>query len=178
MEDNPAHSSQIELQENIPLTENEIQEAEKGLNVGMKIATITIAVTTVFLGVIAVLCTTKENLSKLKYYDYISFALVGLLMFCFCYLIALLADRYNKHNWKKDKLNGKNRLISVVIDRDKTEHAEYLTFSGPLENEKVRIEVKQEYYNRFQIGSKVMVTYLKFSKKALEITDLKKSDLK
>jgi len=83
----------------------------------------------------------------------------------------MLADRYNKYNWKKDKLNGKNKLTSVVINRDKTEHAEYLTFAGPFKNEKIRIEVKQEDYNRYKAGSKVVVTYLKFSKKALKIID-------
>lgn len=68
-------------------------------------------------------------------------------------------------------MQGKNRLVSVVVDRDKTEHAEYLTFLGPADNEKIRIEVDLEDYHRYPVGSKVIVTYLKFSRKALEITD-------
>lgn len=163
---------EIELQENIPLTEDEITEIEKGFKLMMKIITITIAMTLVLLGIIAAMCTTKENLNSLKYYDYFGFAMVGLLLFAFSYFIAWCADRYNKHNWKKDKLIGKNRLMSVVIGRDKTEHAEYLTFAGPVTNEKIRIEVKQEEYSRYKIGSRVIVTYLKFSKRALDINEL------
>ena len=41
--------------------------------------------------------------------------------------------------------------MTIVIGRDKTEHAEYLTFSGPAKNEKIRIEVKQEDYGRLKL---------------------------
>lgn len=171
MENHQIENSQIRLQENIPLTDDEIEQTEIDQKVFMRVAVITLVIGIFFLGIIAVLSVKKETLDNLKYYDYIAFSFIGLLFFSFCYLIAVLADRYNKYNWKKDKLNGKNKLTSVVINRDKTEHAEYLTFAGPFRNEKIRIEVKQEDYNRYKIGSKVIVTYLKFSKKALEITD-------
>ncbi|MEJ2901135.1 hypothetical protein [Pedobacter panaciterrae] len=171
MESRQIENSQIRLQENIPLTEEEIKEMEIGQKATMRIVTITIIVGILFLGIIAVLSVEKETLDNLKYYDYIAFSCIALLFFSFCYFIAMLADRYNKYNWKKDKLNGKNKLTSVVINRDKTEHAEYLTFAGPFKNEKIRIEVKQEDYNRYKAGSKVVVTYLKFSKKALKIID-------
>jgi hypothetical protein len=163
---------QIQLQENIPLTEEEIKQMEATQKTFMRIAVITLVAGMFFIGIIAALAVEKETLDNLKYYDYIAFTAIGLLMFSFCYCIAWLADRYNKYNWKKDKLNGKNRLTSVVIGRDKTEHAEYLTFSGPFKNEKIRIEVKQEDYNRYKTGSKVIVTYLKFSRTALDITDI------
>lgn len=146
-----------------------METGQKGV---MGIVVITLVVGILFLAIIAVLSVRKETLDNLKYYDYIAFSCIGFLFFCFCYFFAWLADRYSKYNWKKDKLNGKNKLTSVVIKRDKTEHAEYLTFSGPFKNEKIRIEVKPEDYDRYQIGSKVIVTYLKFSKQALEIADL------
>lgn len=171
MENHQIENSQVRLQENIPLTDAEIKQAEIAQKVFMRIAVITLVIGIFFLGIIAVLSVKKETLDNLKYYDYLAFSCIGLLFFSFCYLIAVLVDRYNKYNWKKDKLNGKNKLTSVVINRDKTEHAEYLTFAGPFRNEKIRIEVKQEDYNHYKIGSKVIVTYLKFSKKALEITD-------
>jgi hypothetical protein len=171
MADHQIDNSQIQLQENIPLTDEEIKQMEAAQKVFMKVAVITLAIATLLIGIIAAFSTEKEHLYNLKYYDYIVFAGLGLSLFGFCYLIAWLADKYNKHNWKKDKLNGKNKLTSVVINRDKTEHAEYLTFAGPFENPKIRIEVKQEDFDRYKIGSKVVVTYLKFSKKALEIID-------
>ena len=171
MEDHQIDYSQIRLQENIPLTDEEIKQMDTTQKAVMKIVVITMIVALFFMGIIAVLSTKKENLYNLKYDDYIGFACVGLSLFCFCYLIAWLADKYNKHNWKKDKLNGKNKLTSVVINRDKTEHAEYLTFAGSLENQKIRIEVTPADYSRYKVGSKVIVTYLKFSKKALEIID-------
>lgn len=43
--------------------------------------------------------------------------------------IGFLADKYSRYNWNKDKLKGKNKLRTVIINRDKTEHAEYLTFT-------------------------------------------------
>lgn len=107
----------------------------------------------------------------LGYKDYFAFLCVGLLFFGFCYFFAWLCVQYFRYNWRKDKLQGKNRLVSVVVDPDKTEHAEYLTFLGPADNEKIRIEVDLEDYHRYPVGSKVIVTYLKFSRKALEITD-------
>ena len=153
MENHQIENAQIRLQENIPLTDNEIKQMETGQREVMRIVVITLIVGIFFLGIIAVLSVKKETLDNLKYYDYIAFSCIGLLFFSFCYFIAMLADRYNKYNWKKDKLNGKNKLTSVVINRDKTEQAEYLTFAGPFRNEKIRIEVKQEDYSRYKIGS-------------------------
>ena len=171
MENHQIENSHVQLRENIPLTDAEIQQLDKGQKAVMGVVVTTIVIGMFFIGIIAVFSVEKETLDNLKYDDYIAFFCIGLLFFSFCYVIAWLANRYNQHNWKKDKINGKNKLTSVVINRDQTEHAEYLTFAGPQKNGKIRIEVKQEDYNRFQIGSKVMVTYLKFSKKALEISD-------
>ena len=171
MEDLQIDKLQIQLQQNIPLGEEEIMEMDRGHKVMTKMIAVIIAVSVVLMGLIAVFTVKKETLEALGYEDYFAFLCVGLSFFCFCYLIAWLCVQYSRYNWKKDKLNGKNRLTSMVVDRDKTEHAEYLTFVGPADNEKIRIEVDLEDYNRYKIGSKVIVTYLKFSKKALEITD-------
>ena len=171
MEDHQIDKLQIQLQQNIPLREEEIMEMERGHKVMMRIIAVTIAVSMVLMGLIAVFAVKKETLEGLGYEDYFAFVCGGVSFFCFCYLIAWLCVQYSRYNWRKDKLKGKNRLTSVVVDRDKTEHAEYLTFLGPADNERIRIEVDLEDYNRYKIGSRVIVTYLKFSKKVLEITD-------
>jgi len=163
--------SLIRLQENIPLTEGEIKEIEQGHKGVLRVVAVTIALSMVFMGLIAIFSVKKETLDGLGYKDYFAFFCLGLSFFCFCYLMAWLCVLYFRYNWRKDKLRGKNRLVSVVIDRDKTEHAEYLTFSGPADQAKIRIEVDMEDYHRYPVGSKVIVTYLKFSRKALEISD-------
>lgn len=170
MEDLQIDKLQIQLQQNIPFRQEEIMEVDRAHKVMIKMIAVIIAVSMVLMGVIAVFSVKKETLEELDYEDYFAFLCVGLSFFCFCYLIAWLCVQYSRYNWRKDKLNGKNRLTSMVVHRDKTEHAEYLTFLGPADNEKIRIEVDLEDYNRYKIGSKVIVTYLKFSKKALEIT--------
>ena len=171
MEDHKIDNLKVQLQENIPLTEEEVKQIETEQKTGMRVFVITLTISVLFLGIFAALCVDKEVLLALKYYDYIVFAGIGLLLFGFCYSIGFLADKYSRHNWKKDKLKGKNKLTTIIINRDKTEHAEYLTFAGPLKNQKIRIEVKEQEYIRYKIGAKVTVTYLEFSKKALEIVD-------
>lgn len=171
MENHQIDNLEIQLQENIPLTEEEIKQIEIEQKKGMRIFVITLTISILFLGIFAALCVDKETLCALKYYDYIVFAGIGLFLFGFCYSIGFLADKYSRYNWNKDKLKGKKKLKTVIINRDKTEHAEYLTFAGPLKNQKTRIEVKEQEYKRYKIGSKVTVTYLEFSKKALEIVD-------
>lgn len=165
-------NSHIQLQENIPLTEEEIKQTDTAQKTMMRVAVITIAVAILLIGIIAASSVKEETLNNLKYYDYLVFGGIGLSLFGFCYFIAWGVSKYDRYNWEKDKSAGKSKLTSVVINRDKTEHAEYLTFAGPLENQKIRLEVKPEDYKRYTIGSKVMVTYLKFSKKAIEIIGL------
>ncbi|MDR6783351.1 hypothetical protein ABIE26_000161 [Pedobacter africanus] len=167
MEQRQTVNWEVRLEENIPLTADEINEMERGHKAMLRMIALTIALGMVFMGVIAVFSVKKETLDGLDYEDYFAFLCVGLSFFCFCYLMAWLCIQYFKYNWRKDKSSGKNRLSTVVVDRDKTEHAEYLTFEGPAH--KIRIEVDLEDYQRYPVGSKVLVTYLKFSKKALNI---------
>lgn len=167
MEQRQTVNWEVRLEENIPLTGDEINEMERGHKAMLRMIALTITLGMVFMGVIAVFSVKKETLDGLDYEDYFAFLCVGLLFFCFCYLMAWLCVQYFRHNWKKDKSSGKSRLSTVVVDRDKTEHAEYLTFEGPAG--KIRIEVDLEDYQRYPVGSKVLVTYLKFSKKALNI---------
>lgn len=172
MENHQIDSSQIYLQENIPLSEEEIKEMEQVHQVIIRVVAITIVVSMAIMGLIGAFAVKRETLQELGCEDYFAFLCIGVLFFGFCYFFAWLCAQYFRYKWRKDKLNGKNKLTSIVIYRDKTEHAGYLTFSGPLKNEKIRIEVKPGDYYRYKIGSKVIVTYLKFTKKALEITDL------
>lgn len=167
MEQRQTVNWEVRLEENIPLTGDEINEMERGHKAMLRMIALTITLGMVFMGVIAVFSVKRETLDGLDYEDYFAFLCVGLLFFCFCYLMAWLCVQYFRYNWKKDKSSGKSRLSTVVVDRDKTEHAEYLTFEGP--TGKIRIEVDLEDYQRYPVGSKVLVTYLKFSKKALNI---------
>jgi hypothetical protein len=100
------------------------------------------------------------------------FAAGGLALFGFAYLISFLVTGYDRRNWKKDKIHGKNKLISIIINRDKTEYGEYLTFAGKSKNDKIRLEVDPEVYARYQKGTKVVVIYLKYSKTAIFISEL------
>ena len=73
---------------------------------------------------------------------------------------------------KRIRPQGKNKLTSAIINRDKTEHAEYLTFAWPSKNDKIRIRIMPEDYSRYPVGTKLTVIYLKFGKEALELVEL------
>lgn len=81
MKDHQIDNSQIWLQENISLTEDEIKEIERGHKVMMRMLAVTISI--IFMGIIAILSVEKETLEGLGYEDYFSFFCVGLLFFCF-----------------------------------------------------------------------------------------------
>ncbi|WP_162799913.1 hypothetical protein [Pedobacter jeongneungensis] len=159
---------EIRLEENIPLNDEDlkhIETQEKGVkNVLPFVLGGSISLLMAFTALLL-----KDHFADFKYYDYILFVGAGFAMYGFCYCFAWLVMSYDSANWKKDKAGGKNKLISVVINRDKTEHAEYLTFAGPDKNGKIRIRVKPEDYSRYPIGTKVAVIYLKFSKEALAL---------
>jgi len=157
----------IILEENIPLADADlkyIEVQEKGFKAALPAilggCTLLLMLITTFL--------IWDHFVNFVYYEYILFVGAGFAMYGFCYSFAWLIMRYDSANWKKDKAQGKNKLTSVVINRDKTEHAEYLTFAGPSENDKIRIRVKPEDYSRYPVGTKLTVIYLKFSKEALE----------
>ena len=159
----------IQLQENIPLSDQDLQHIKTQQRVFTKTVPIVLAGCTLFTMLLASLFI-KDKFATFKYYDYILFICGGFALYAFCYLISLMVSVYDNRNWKKDKLNGKNKLKSVIIHRDKTEYAEYLTFAGPHANDKIRIRVTQEDFNRYETGAKILVTYLKYSKEALEIS--------
>ena len=83
----------------------------------------------------------------------------------------LLLTKYDKHNWKKDKVNGKIKLTTVIIGSDRTKYGEYLTFAGPNKNKKIRVEVTKKIHKECKVGTKITVLYLKHSKKTLEIIE-------
>lgn len=161
---------EILLQENIPLNDEDLRHIEMQQNIYKKIP-IVLAFSTLFTMTFIALII-REDFSNFHYYDYILFVVSGFALFSFCYFIVWLLNRYDNSNWKKDKLNGKNRLTSIVINRDKSKYGEYLTFAGKSKSNKIRIRVKQEDYPHYQIGTKVHVTYLKFSKEALGLIEL------
>ena len=115
MEDYQIDDLQILLEENIPLTAEEVNQIETEQKTGMKIFLITLIISILFLGIFAALCVDKEVFYVLKYYDYIVFAGIGILLFGFCYSIGFLVNKYSSYNWNKDKLKGKNKLRTIII---------------------------------------------------------------
>jgi len=159
------------LLENIPLTNEEIGDMESRLNSFKAKITIILSFATVLV-MVFVSFLIKDNFKTFKYYDYILFAMAGFALFGLGYLMGQLVLWYDTANWKKDKAAGKNELVGIIINRDKTEYGEYFTFAGANKNEKIRIKVAQEDYSRYAIGDRLSVIYLKFSKEALKINPM------
>jgi len=152
------------LLENIPLTNEEIGDMESRLNSFKAKMKVILSFTTVLV-MVFVSFLIKDNFKTFRYYDYILFAVAGFALFGLGYLMGQLVLWYDTANWK-------NELVSIVINRDKTEYGEYFTFAGANKNEKIRIKVAQEDYSRYAIGDRLSVIYLKFSKEALKINPI------
>ncbi|UTX47896.1 hypothetical protein [Chryseobacterium sp. MA9] len=166
-----ADYTQVHLEENIPLSDQEIQKFETDQRKITRVMPVILGGCTFFVMALSAFFI-KDDFSKFKYYDYILFAGAGLVLFGFAYLMSLLVTGYDRRNWKKDKINGKSKLSSMVIGSDTTEYGEYLTFAGPAKNDKIRILVNPEDYSQYKTGAKVVVMYLKYSKTALSIRKL------
>lgn len=160
----------IQLEENTPLTDADLKHIESQEEGIKSVLPAILGGCTLFM-MVFITFLIWDHFVNFVYYEYILFVGAGFAMYGFCYFFALLVMRYDSANWKKDKVQGKNKLTSVVINRDKTEHAEYLTFAGPAKNDKIRIRVKPEDYSRYPVGAKLTVIYLKFSKEALELVE-------
>jgi hypothetical protein len=168
----PIDYLQIKLQENIPLSDDEIKHIDKQRREFFKdIPGILLACTLLIMAIAYYFL--QSEFSNFQYYGYILFAFAGLALFGFFYLMIWLIFIRFKNNWDKDIINGKNKLSSVIVNRHKTENDEYIiTFAGQHKDEKIRIPVKKvEYYN-YPIGTRVLVTYLKYSNEVLELTEI------
>ncbi|WP_436486531.1 hypothetical protein [Chitinophaga sp. ARDCPP14] len=167
----PIDYFQVVLQENIPLSEDEIKHIDKQRSEFFKDAPGILMTATLFIMAIAYYFIQHEI--NLQYYHYILFVFAGIAMFGLFYLFVWLTFRSFKNDWKKDIINGKNKLSSVIISRHKTENDEYIvTFAGRHKGEKFSLPVKKADYYHYPIGTKVLVSYLKYSKEVLEITEL------
>ncbi|MBP2618773.1 hypothetical protein [Chryseobacterium jejuense] len=112
----------------------------------------------------------KNEFKNFKYYHYILFIAAAVALYLFFLIIHWLIYQYFKGRWKKDIENGKNRLKSIIIPKHKTENDEYiLTFAGCNNEEKIRLPVEKKVYYEYETGTKVMVTYLKYSKEVLSL---------
>lgn len=172
MTDIPIDYLQIKLQENIPLSDDEIKHIDKQRREFFKNTPGILFACTLLIMAIAYYFLQNE-FSNSQYYGYILFASAGFALFGFSYLIIWLTFRNFKTNWEKDITNGKNKLSSVIINRHKTENDEYIvTFAGRHKDEKIRIPVKKVVYYNYPIGTKVLVTYLKYSNEVLELTEI------
>jgi hypothetical protein len=160
-----------QISETIPFTTKEIQDIETQQKKGDKVVLILSAVSSLSV-MLFIAYLIKDNFIKFKYYDYILFICAGLTLFGFCCFTAWLLKMHDKRNWKRDKLNGKVKLKTIIIDRDKTEYGKYITFKGQFNNEKIRVQVEEKDYNYFKIGSHIVIIYLKYSKTALDIIEI------
>jgi hypothetical protein len=161
---------QVKLQENIPLSNEEIKHIDKQRRDFFKNTSGILITCTLLIMAIAYYFLQNE-LTNFQYYHYFLFAFAGFALFSLFYLIVWLTFINFRNNWEKDITNGKNKLSSVIIGLHKTEYDEYIiTFAGRHKGEKIKIPVKKSDYYNYQIGTKVVVTYLKYSKESLELT--------
>jgi len=161
--------SQIFLQENIPLNEEEINKiADHKKDFFKDFSGAVIAVIIIVMLMAAFFL--QNEFKNFKYYHYILFFGGAVALYLFFALIHWLLYQYFKGRWKKDLENGKNRLSSMVISRHKTENDEYMmTFAGRHKGEKIMLPVEKTVYYQYELGTKVMVTYLKYSKEILSL---------
>jgi hypothetical protein len=160
----------IKLQENIPLADKDWQHIEEKQAAMKIIPKITAWATILTMGFIAFLM--RDNLVKFKYYEHILFIAAGFALYFLAYSCGWFIIRYDNNNLKKDIAHGKNKLTSVLIKKDKNEYGEFLTFAGTGDKEKIRLCVKQEWYKLYPIGTKLQVTYFKFSRQVLELVEI------
>ncbi len=159
------------LQEGIAFTDKEVAYLKAQQTQAAKAVPLILGICTLAVMTFMAYCI-MDSFSRLSYSDFILFALAGMALYGFCYLVFWLLRKYDNANLERDIKQGKSILTSIVIGRDKTEYGTYLTFAGPDNNNRIRITVTPSAYNNHQVGTKVMVTYLKFSKRALEIVEV------
>ena len=154
----------------IPLSSEEIADKEKELKANAKVVPIILGICTI-ITMLFLAYLMRDKFKDFKYYEYLLFIGAGFAFFGFSYLVGLLVTKYDNHNWKKDKVNGKIKLTTVIIGSDKTKYGEYLIFADPNKNEKMRVKVSTKVYKEFKVGTKVTVLYLEHSKKTLDIIE-------
>ncbi|MCT2562876.1 hypothetical protein [Chryseobacterium herbae] len=169
MAENSIDYSQIKLQENIPLTEEErntiaVQKQDFFKHVPGVLLLV------IILMVLMACYLLKDEFHDFKYYHYLLFLGIALMLYAFFYGIMHLVYFYSVKNWEKDIQNGKNKLTSIIISRHKTENDEYIiTFSGRNRKEKIRLPVSKDDYLGYNVGTKVVVVYLKYSKTVISL---------
>lgn len=164
--------SQIHLQENIPLDEKDIRHiANHKKDFFKDFSGVVIAVIIIVMLMASYFL--QNEFKNFKYYHYILFFCSAVALYLFFTLVHWLLYQYFKGRWKKDLENGKNRLSSIVISRHKTENDEYMmTFAGRHNSEKIRLPADKTDYYRFEPGTKVVVTYFKYSKEILSLESI------
>ena len=154
----------------IPLSSEEIADKENESEANAKVVPIILGICTV-ITMLFLVYLMRAKFKDFKYYEYLLFVGAGFALFGFSYLMGLLVTKYDNHNWKKNKVNGKIKLTTLIIGSDRTKYGEYLIFADPNKNEKMRVKVSTKVYKEFKVGTKVTVLYLKHSRKTLEIIE-------
>lgn len=167
MKEIPLDYSQIYIQENIRLTQ-EYMDYIADYKHGLSITTFSIPGTmAIILTPIFFFCFYESIDHKVRTFLYL---LIGI--FTVLYILYRWAYSCDLKLWEKDIKNGKNKLTSIVLYRnDDDEYS--LTFAAWNKKEtNIRLIVTKEEYLRYSVGTKVVVTYLKYRKDVLSIHEL------
>ncbi|MEY8758815.1 hypothetical protein [Chryseobacterium tongliaoense] len=163
--------SQIQLQENIPLSEEEINRIAIQKRDFFKDTPGILLAGIIIIALIAAFVL-KDEFINFKPYHYVAGICILMTFYFFCYFGIWLIYKYSVKNWEKDIKDGKNQLTSIVTYRHTTENDEYIiTFAGRHKHEKIKLPVEKIYYNHYKIGTRVTVTYLKYSKIVLTLNE-------
>ncbi|EJL67997.1 hypothetical protein [Chryseobacterium populi] len=171
MADTSIDYSQIQLKENIPLSEEELNRIAIQKRDFFKDTPGILLAAIIVIALIASFVL-KDEFTNFKFYHYITGISILLVFYSFCYCIIWGIYKYSTKNWEKDIKDGKNKLTSIITYRHKTENDEYIiTFAGRHKHEKIKLPVEKAYYDRYPKGTKVIVTYLKYSKVVLTLNE-------
>lgn len=156
--------SKIEVKENIPLTNDDIMIFEKKQKKGRRTKPLIIIISSLL-----ILCITYYALEEKSTRFKGDILIAGFVLCGIGYLRYLLLRSLDKANLQKDIKKGKTKLISILINKYTTRYGFYFTFAGKNKDEKINMNVNYQEYNAYQIGQKLIVTYLPHSKEPIYI---------
>jgi hypothetical protein len=157
--------TQVNLQEQVPMSDAEIKEVKKRMSWLAKATLKIIVMIEVILLIFLIWC-----IKPISKNDYSFLMLVFLPTVGICHLIFWLLTKFSNINLKKDIAIGKNVLTSVLIGKRKARRVgTFFIIAGRHQKEKISLPVDYQNYSHYQIGQKFTVHYLKYSKEILRI---------
>jgi hypothetical protein len=164
--------NEFKVIENKPLTDTEVLQLEKDQKLNSKTLMLFAFVSVLCVTLLIVIALIKNQIS-LNESDY-SFLFYVVLTLALCVFVVFgLIVGLDKRNLGKDKLNGKITVETVMVYGTRSRYGQYLLFAGKNKKDTIRLEVTNDVFKKYQIGTKVIITYLHFSKKLLEISEIR-----